>query len=92
VQRVLIAMVYEGAKILEEGFASRAGDIDVTYVYGYGFPRYHGGPMYWAEQQGLARIRDQALQYHSVHGDHWKPVALLDKAAATGTWQAALNA
>ena len=91
VQRVLIAMVYEGAKILEEGFASRASDIDVTYVYGYGFPRYRGGPMYWAEQQGLAKVRDKALEYHRIHGDHWKPVALLDKAAAAGSWKGALQ-
>ncbi len=91
VQRVLIAMVYEAAKILEEGFASRASDIDVTYVYGYGFPRHRGGPMYWAEQQGLAKIRDKALAYHEIHGDHWKPVALLAKAAAAGSWKAALG-
>ena len=91
VQRILVAMVHEAAKILEEGFASRASDIDVTYVYGYGFPRHRGGPMYWAEQQGLATIRDQALEYHKIHGDHWKPVALLDKAAAMGSWKAALG-
>jgi 3-hydroxyacyl-CoA dehydrogenase len=92
VERVLIAMVYEGAKILEEGFASRASDIDVTYVYGYGFPRYRGGPMYWAEATGLAHIRDKARAYHQIHGDHWKPVALLDRAAETGSWKAALGA
>ena len=90
VRRILTAMVYEGAKILQEGFASRASDIDVTYVYGYGFPRYRGGPMFWAEQQGLAQVRDWAQEYYRVHGGHWKPVALLDQAAAAGSWKAAL--
>ena len=91
VERVLIAMVYEGAKILEEGFASRASDIDVTYVYGYGFPRYRGGPMFWAEQTGLAHIRDKVRMYQQTHGDYWKPVALLERAARTGSWKAALE-
>ena len=91
-ERVLIAMVYEGAKVLEEGFASRASDIDVTYVYGYGFPRYRGGPMYWAEATGLAHIRDKVRAYHETHGEYWKPVALLDCAAETGSWKAALGA
>ncbi|MFO1466054.1 MAG: 3-hydroxyacyl-CoA dehydrogenase NAD-binding domain-containing protein, partial [Steroidobacteraceae bacterium] len=88
VRRILTAMAYEGAKILDEGIASRASDIDVTYVYGYGFPRYRGGPMFWAEQQGLAQVRDWVLEYHRVHGDHWKPVRLLDEAAAAGSWKA----
>ena len=92
VDRILIAMVYEGAKILEEGIAIRASDIDVIYVYGYGFPRHQGGPMFWAEQQGLSQIRDKALEYYKVHGELWKPVALLDKAAAAGSWIAALGA
>ena len=84
-------MVYEGAKILQEGFASRASDIDVTYVYGYGFPRYRGGPMFWAEQQGLANVHEWAQEYYRVHGGHWKPVALLERAAAGGSWKAALG-
>jgi len=92
IDRILIAMVYEGAKILEEGFAMRASDIDVIYVYGYGFPRHQGGPMYWAEKQGLAKIRDKALGYFEAHGELWKPVALIEKAAAAGSWKAALGA
>jgi len=91
VRRILTAMVYEGAKILQEGFASRASDIDVTYVYGYGFPRYRGGPMFWAEQQGLANVHEWAQEYYRVHGGHWKPVALLERAAAAGSWKAALG-
>lgn len=91
VRRILTAMVYEGAKILQEGFASRASDIDVTYVYGYGFPRYTGGPMFWAEQQGLSNVHEWALEYYRIHGGHWKPVALLEKAASAGSWKAALD-
>jgi 3-hydroxyacyl-CoA dehydrogenase len=58
VERTLYSMVNEGAKILEEGIAQRASDIDVVWVYGYGWPVYRGGPMYWAEREGLAKIVD----------------------------------
>jgi 3-hydroxyacyl-CoA dehydrogenase len=56
VERTLYTMVNEGAKILEEGIAQRASDIDVVWVYGYGWPVYRGGPMYWADSEGLAKI------------------------------------
>jgi 3-hydroxyacyl-CoA dehydrogenase len=56
VERTLYTMVNEGAKILEEGIAQRASDIDVVWVYGYGWPVYRGGPMYWADAEGLAKI------------------------------------
>jgi 3-hydroxyacyl-CoA dehydrogenase len=56
VERTLFTMVNEGAKILEEGIAQRASDIDVVWVYGYGWPVYRGGPMFWAETEGLGRI------------------------------------
>jgi 3-hydroxyacyl-CoA dehydrogenase len=56
VERTLYTMVNEGAKILEEGIAQRASDIDVVWVYGYGWPVYRGGPMYWADHEGLAKI------------------------------------
>jgi len=58
VERTLYTMVNEGAKILEEGIAQRASDIDVVWVYGYGWPVYRGGPMYWADHEGLAKIVD----------------------------------
>jgi 3-hydroxyacyl-CoA dehydrogenase len=58
VERTLFTMVNEGAKILEEGIAQRASDIDVVWVYGYGWPVYRGGPMFWAESEGLGRIVD----------------------------------
>src|SRR4051794_23299204 len=58
VERTLYTMVNEGAKILEEGIAQRASDIDVVWVYGYGWPVYRGGPMFWADSEGLAKIVD----------------------------------
>ena len=56
VERTLYTMVNEGALILEEGMAQRASDIDVVWVYGYGWPVYRGGPMFWADTEGLAKI------------------------------------
>jgi 3-hydroxyacyl-CoA dehydrogenase len=56
IERTLYTMVNEGAKILEEGIAQRASDIDVVWVYGYGWPVYRGGPMFWADTEGLAKI------------------------------------
>jgi 3-hydroxyacyl-CoA dehydrogenase len=56
VERTLYTMVNEGAKILEEGMAQRASDIDVVWVYGYGWPVYRGGPMFWADTEGLGKI------------------------------------
>ena len=80
--RLLCAMVNEGARILEEGVAQRAGDIDVVYVNGYGFPASRGGPMCWAEETGLQRIYDTVARYHREHGEYWTPSALLKNAAA----------
>ena len=54
--RLVYALVNEGARLLEEGIAARAGDIDIVYITGYGFPRWRGGPMYYAEQVGLERV------------------------------------
>ncbi len=58
-ERLLFPMINEGARILEEGIAQRSGDIDVIWVYGYGFPIWRGGPMYYADQVGLPYIRDR---------------------------------
>jgi 3-hydroxyacyl-CoA dehydrogenase len=82
--RLMCAMVNEGARILEEGVAQRAGDIDVVYVNGYGFPASRGGPMCWAEETGLPRIYDKVVRYHVEHGEYWTPSALLEYAAAAG--------
>jgi 3-hydroxyacyl-CoA dehydrogenase len=83
-ERLLYPMVNEGAKILEEGIAIRPSDIDVVWIYGYGWPVYRGGPMYWADSQGLRAIRDRMLEYQRQHGDHWKPAALLNQLADEG--------
>jgi 3-hydroxyacyl-CoA dehydrogenase len=77
VDRVLSAMVNEGAKILEEGIAQRASDIDVTYVFGYGFPKYRGGPMFWAQQRGLREVLGLIEANYNVYGERWKPSTLL---------------
>jgi 3-hydroxyacyl-CoA dehydrogenase len=82
--RLLYPMVNEGAKILEEKLAIRASDIDVIWVYGYGWPVYRGGPMFWADTVGLGVIRDKLVEWQRVHGDHWKPAALLSRLADEG--------
>jgi 3-hydroxyacyl-CoA dehydrogenase len=85
VDRTMLALVNEGAKILDEGIALRASDIDVVYVYGYGFPVYRGGPMFWAELQGLPAVLEKIRGYHAAgYGDVWQPAALIEKLAAEG--------
>jgi 3-hydroxyacyl-CoA dehydrogenase len=82
-QRTLYTMVNEGAKILEEGMAQRASDIDVVWVYGYGWPVYRGGPMHWADSEGLGKIVD-GLKAAAPHmGEDFSfSQLLLDKAAS----------
>ena len=85
VERLIFPMINEGARILDEGIAQRPGDIDVIWVYGYGFPVWRGGPMFYADSVGLAYIRDrlEALAQHSDDKRH-EPAALLAKLAAAG--------
>jgi 3-hydroxyacyl-CoA dehydrogenase len=83
-QRLLYPMVNEGAKILEEKLAIRASDIDVIWVYGYGWPVYRGGPMFWADALGLKTVRDRMLEFQRQHGEHWKPADLLTRLADQG--------
>jgi 3-hydroxyacyl-CoA dehydrogenase len=84
-QRLLYPMVNEGAKILEEGIAIRASDIDVIWVYGYGWPVYRGGPMFWADQIGLKNVRDKMLEFRKATGDDfWTPAPRLDRLATAG--------
>ena len=81
-ERLLYPMVNEGAKILEERIAVRASDIDVIWVYGYGWPVYRGGPMFWADSIGLRKIRDRILALgRGTQRDFWRPAALLDRLA-----------
>ena len=84
VTRVLTSMANEGARILGEGIAIRASDIDVTYLYGYGFPRHRGGPMYWAEEQGLDKVLETVRRYEATQGVLWAPAPLLVERAQAG--------
>ena len=81
VERTLYTMVNEGAKILEEGMAQRASDIDVVWVYGYGWPVYRGGPMFWADTEGLAQDRRGPEAPGSADGQRFQ---LLEAAARQG--------
>jgi 3-hydroxyacyl-CoA dehydrogenase len=84
-QRLLYPMVNEGARILDEKIAIRASDIDVIWVYGYGWPVYRGGPMFWADSIGLGALRDRMLQFQRQTGDaFWTPAALLNRLADQG--------
>ena len=72
-ERCLLPMVNEGAKILDEGIAIRASDIDVVWINGYGWPVYTGGPMFWADTLGLDVVADKIGGYHAeLGGDHWE--------------------
>jgi 3-hydroxyacyl-CoA dehydrogenase len=83
-ESLLHPLVNEGARILEEGIALRSGDIDVVYVHGYGFPAWRGGPMYWGEQAGVARVVDTMRRLSATNGARWRPAPLLERVAATG--------
>jgi len=82
--RLLYPVVNEGAKILEEGIALRASDIDVAAILGYNWPVYTGGPMFWADTVGLPKIVATLKELEAAHGDAFKPAALLEKLAAEG--------
>jgi 3-hydroxyacyl-CoA dehydrogenase len=83
-QRTIFALINEGARLLDEGIASRAADIDVIYLTGYGFPAYRGGPMFYADACGLATIFDRVSTFHRELGPRWKPAPLLEKLARDG--------
>ncbi len=83
--RCLLPMINEGAKILDEGIALRASDIDVVYVYGYGWPVYRGGPMHYANSLGLDKVLAKIRHYHETTGDDfWAPSPLLISLAEQG--------
>ena len=84
-ERCMYVMVNEGSKILEEGIAARALDVDVVWIYGYGFPVYRGGTMFWADQVGLKEIHDRVSQFYKEQGgEQWKPSPLLEQLAKEG--------
>lgn len=85
VERCMLALVNEGAKILEEGIALRASDIDVVYVYGYGYPVHRGGPMFWADLMGLDTVLEKIKAFHAAgKGDVWTPAPLIERLVAEG--------
>jgi 3-hydroxyacyl-CoA dehydrogenase len=92
VERLVYALINEGAKILEEGIATRAIDIDVIYLNGYGFPAHRGGPMWYADTVGLAKVCERVRDLHRQHGYHWTSAPLLERLAAEGKTFAGLDA
>ena len=85
IERAIYSMINEGAKILEEGIAARPLDIDIVWIYGYGFPVYRGGPMFYADQVGLKKIYEAILKYKDIVGaQYWEPSPLLAKLAKEG--------
>jgi 3-hydroxyacyl-CoA dehydrogenase len=92
-ERCLYAMINEGALLLEEGIALRASDIDVVYTAGYGFPRYRGGPMFYADTVGLKTVYDKIVEFqNTLDPQYWQPAPLLKELALSGSsfahWQA----
>ena len=87
VERLVYSLVNEGAKILEEGIAARAGDIDIVYLAGYGFPRWRGGPMRAADARGLinvVRAMKRFARNPLDDAEFWRPAPLLEKLAGEG--------
>jgi 3-hydroxyacyl-CoA dehydrogenase len=84
VDRCIYALVNEGARILEEGYALRAVDIDIIYLNGYGFPAYRGGHMRYADTVGLKNVYARILEFHRQHGELWEPAPLLKQLAEQG--------
>ncbi len=90
-QRILYAMINEGARILEEGIAQRPLDIDIVEIFGYGFPRWRGGPMCQADLIGLAKVHETIRRYAETDPQFWTPSPLFDSLVATGKPFSSLN-
>ena len=90
--RLLLALVNEGANILDEGIAARPSDIDIVYLNGYGFPAWRGGPMFYADTVGLPEvvIRLEALR-EATGDDCWEPAPLLKRLVEQGDTLGSLN-
>ena len=83
--RCVCALINEGARVLEEGVALRAADIDVVYTSGYGFPRHRGGPMFYGDTLGLARVVADIREFaRTLDARYWEPSALLVELADSG--------
>jgi 3-hydroxyacyl-CoA dehydrogenase len=91
-ERCIYSMINEGARILEEGYALRASDIDTVYLTGYGFPSYRGGPMWYADTVGVKQVYDRVGSFRQKFGELWEPAPLLARLAAEGRTFASLDA
>ena len=83
-QRCLYPLINEGARILEEGIVERSSDMDLIWLYGYGFPRYRGGPMFWADLLGVDHVYEVMKGFHEAHHDWLEPAPLLERLAKEG--------
>jgi 3-hydroxyacyl-CoA dehydrogenase len=84
IERTIYALINEGARVLDEGYALRAADIDVIYLTGYGFPAWRGGPMFYADRVGLKHVYERVAGFHRELGDRWRPAPLLERLAREG--------
>lgn len=82
--RLILPMINEGAKLISEGVVERASDIDLVWQYGYGWPNWKGGPMYYADEIGMATVVSRLQALHTLHGDVFKPADLLVRLASNG--------
>ena len=82
--RCIYALVNEGARLLEEGYAMRSVDIDIIYLSGYGFPAHRGGPMKYADLVGLDKVYARVCEFERQHGALWEPAPLLKRLAEQG--------
>jgi 3-hydroxyacyl-CoA dehydrogenase len=81
IRRCMYALVNQGAQLLGDGIALRPGDEDVVWIFGYGFPWFHGGPMWWADTIGVKKIYDQIVEWQRTLGAHWQPAPRLKEVA-----------
>jgi 3-hydroxyacyl-CoA dehydrogenase len=84
-QRCVYSLINEGSRILEEDLAIRSSDVDVIWLHGYGFPRWRGGPMFYADTVGLSEVVATLDRFHAEWGDKWAPTALLRELAEAGS-------
>jgi 3-hydroxyacyl-CoA dehydrogenase len=85
IERTIYALVNEGARVLEDGVAMRAADLDVIYINGYGFPAFRGGPMFYADRIGLSHVYERVSHFHRTLGTRWTPAPLLERLAREGS-------
>jgi len=91
-ERCMYAMINEGAKILDEGIALRASDVDTVWINGYGYPAHRGGPMFYADTVGLPAIHARVVEFMNKHGKVWTPSPLLERLARENKTFASLDA